>query len=104
MQLKLLTELEQGLNKMKFANNHPWKFSNPGMAFTAGLMQASSTIVVTLMNFYTILALNEVIEIIMNFLALEVIAEIDNIVYSYHSSHDEYILHDDYSKRFESLF
>ena len=37
MQVKMSKELKQGLEKMKFANNHPWKFDKPGFAFMAGL-------------------------------------------------------------------
>ena len=86
MQVKMTKELKQGLDKMKFANNHSWKFKRPGFAFIAGLCQASIIMFVTLLNYYTIIDANTVKDVVMNFLALAVITEMDDFFYQIHDA------------------
>jgi len=68
------SELKEGMQKMKYALNHPWKMNQPQMAFFCGLFQATIIILVTLLNYYTIVSAESAIDVVMNFLALEVIA------------------------------
>lgn len=55
MQIMMSRELKEGLDKMKFAINHPWKFENIYFAFCSGLMQTITIVLVTIINYYTIL-------------------------------------------------
>lgn len=85
MQIKMSSELRQGLDKMKFAINHPWKFDKMKFAFIAGFCQVTNIIVVTFLNYFTIIDATTVIDVVMNFLALEVIADLDDIFFAVHS-------------------
>ena len=38
MHILIQKEFEQGLNMMKYAVNHPWKFRNLSLAFFAGFL------------------------------------------------------------------
>ena len=86
MQVNMSKELKQGLEKMKFAINHPWKFDKVGFAFLAGFCQATTIMVVTFLNYFTIIDATTVIDIVMNFLALAVIAELDDMFFAVHGS------------------
>jgi hypothetical protein len=72
------------MEKMKYVLNHPWKFDCVGQAYMAGFMQCFVIIVVTLLNYFTIIAAETVIDIVMNFLALAVIAELDDFFFTSH--------------------
>ena len=86
MQIKMSKELKEGLDKMKYAINHSWKFQNERLAYLAGFFQSTTIIVVTILNYYTIIAATEVIDIVMNFLALAVIAELDDFFFEAHGT------------------
>lgn len=86
MQVTMSVELKQGLEKMKFAINHPWKFDKVGFAFLAGFCQATVIMVVTFLNYFTIIDATTVIDIVMNFLALAVIADLDDMFFKVHGS------------------
>ena len=86
MQIKMSKELKEGLDKMKYAINHSWKFENERLAYLAGFFQSTTIIVVTILNYYTIIAATEVIDIVMNFLALAVIAELDDFFFEAHGT------------------
>ena len=77
-------ELEQGCIFMKYACNHPWKFDDNGgmfIAWLSGFLQATMILVVETVN-YTALITNEThIDVVMNFLALAVIADFDDFFY-----------------------
>ena len=73
------------MEKMKYVLNHPWKFDCVFQAWLAGLMQCSVIIVVTLLNYFTINSAETVIEIVMDFLALAVIAELDDFFFTSHN-------------------
>lgn len=59
---------------MKYAVNHQWKFVDFRVAFLCGFLQAFNVIVVELVNFAALLTNGTIMDVIMNFLALEVIA------------------------------
>ena len=82
LHVSLSGELNQGLNNMKYAVNHPWKFNNYKIAWFCGFMQAFNVFVVETVNFAALLTNFTIIEIIMNFLALVVIAEFDEYFFN----------------------
>ena len=88
LHVALSAELKQGLGMMKYAVNHHWKFYNYKLAFLAGLLQASMVIFVESINFLALLTNFEVIGIVMDFLALVIIAEFDDFFYQAITSQD----------------
>ena len=71
-------EIEQGFQLQKYALNHTWKFYDWGFAFTVGLMQMLVTLSVELVNVVILNTNHSIMDIIMNFLALVIIAEFDD--------------------------
>ena len=82
LHVSLSGEMKQGLINMKYAVNHPWKFVDYKIAWFCGFMQAFNVLVVELVNFSALLTNFTIIDIIMNFLALVVIAEFDEYFFS----------------------
>ena len=71
-------EIEQSFLLMKYALNHFWKFRFPGFAFGVGFMQMAVTLSVELVNLVVLNTNHSIMDIIMNFLALVIIAEFDD--------------------------
>ena len=68
---------------MKYAINHPWKFRNVRLAFVAGLMQFTISLVIEVSNVYVLLANSETqFDIVSNFVIMLVVADFDNYFYS----------------------
>ena len=84
MQIILAKELKHGLDKMKYVVNHMWKFKNPTRAYLNGFFQATIVIVVTFLNYYLILASETVVDVILNFIALEIITQFDDFIFHIH--------------------
>ena len=84
MQIHMSRELKEGMDKMKYVLNHTWKFDNLTQAWLAGFFQCIIIMLVTLLNYFTIIAAETVIDIVMNFLALAVIAELDDYFFIAH--------------------
>ena len=63
---------------MKYTTNHYWKFKYGGLAFTAGLLQVLSTVLIAIINYAVITVSKTVLELAKDFTALVIIAEIDN--------------------------
>mmetsp|Transcript_21678 Transcript_21678/g.29053 ORF Transcript_21678/g.29053 Transcript_21678/m.29053 type:complete len:251 (-) Transcript_21678:53-805(-) len=74
----LSPELEHGLNLMKYAVNHPWKFINYHHAFLAGFLQVLMVMAVEFVNFLAVLDQSSFSDIVMNFTALVIISEFDD--------------------------
>jgi len=55
MQIKMTRELREGMDKMKYATNHSWKFKNSNLAAISGFFQATVNLSVTILNFIIIL-------------------------------------------------
>jgi hypothetical protein len=55
LHMQLLYELCSGMNNMKFALNHDYRFESPIFAWLAGFMQAFSIFVIESVNFFVIL-------------------------------------------------
>ena len=69
---------------MKYAVNHPWKFEHNGgmaLAWLSGFLQASMVMAVESANYIALITNQTHIEIVMNFLALAVIADFDDFFY-----------------------
>ena len=88
LHVSLSGELRQGLVNMKYAVNHSWKFNDYKVAWFCGFMQAFNVFVVEMVNFAALLTNFTIIDIIMNFLALVVIAEFDEYFFSAVKSDD----------------
>ena len=82
LHVSLSAELQQGMQMMKYAVNHPWKFVDYRLAYCIGLMQTSVVITVEVVNFIALITNTTVLDIVMNFLALVVIADFDDFFYS----------------------
>ena len=74
-------ELRQGLDIMKYAQNHTWKFHNWAGAWFVGFFQMAIVISVEIVNLTILLTNHTIMETIMNFLALAVIVEFDDIFF-----------------------
>lgn len=81
LHLSLVDEVSAGLEMMKYAVNHRYKFENYQVAYLAGLLQTISCLSVELANIGVICGANDTISIVFNFIALAIIAEFDNYVY-----------------------
>ena len=78
MQMRLNTEVFQGLNMMKYAINHPWKFKDPNFAVGIGFVQVFSVVGTALVCYYVIVVSDSVLDLAKDFTALMIISEIDN--------------------------
>lgn len=78
LHISLADELSQALSFMKYALNHPWKFRSWFMAFIIGFAQFSAVILVEAVNLAVLLTNNTILDIIMNFLAIVIISELDD--------------------------
>ena len=67
---------------MKLANNHEYRFENYRIAWLAGCMQMLMIFIVEMVNFLAILTSNTILEVVMNFMALAIIAEFDDFFYA----------------------
>ena len=61
--------------------NHPWKFDSWARAFVAGLIQMTVILSLEIVNLYFIMTVNEVSNIIINFLALLIISDFDDYLF-----------------------
>ena len=95
LHMQLQGELVAGMRNMKFALNHYYRFDRVFVAWSAGFMQAVSIFVIEIVNFIVILQASTYLEIVMNFMALAIIAEFDNAFFSALGSDNmKYILDD----------
>lgn len=77
-------KLRNGLQKMKFALNHSYKFKpSKGyvVSFMAGFMQSSMIMMVEVVNILSILQYDDTMNIVIIFLALAIIASFDEFFY-----------------------
>ena len=86
MHVAMTNELKEGMAKMKFSLNHSWRFNHSKIAFLTGFLQTSEVVLVTLLNYYVIIAVSTtVIDIAKDFIALMVISAFDNFFYEEYS-------------------
>ena len=68
---------------MKYAVNHPWKFRNVNLAFSAGILQLLISLIIEVSNIYIVLANGQSqFDIISNFIIMLVLADFDNYFYA----------------------
>lgn len=82
LHMSLQEELKNGLMMMKFSLNHDFRFSNYKVAFLAGFLQTTILCIVELVNMLCILTASSMLDVVMNFMALAVIAEFDDTFYA----------------------
>lgn len=82
MHINLSDELAQGFNLMKYAMNHPWKFNQWHKAFAVGFWQMTILSSVEFVNMMILLTNQNIVDTLMNFLALTVISEFDDYYFS----------------------
>jgi len=78
-----------GMAKMKFALNHKWKFRHWRSAFLSGYMQVLMVLIVTIISYFIIIFNDDIIEIVKDFLAIEVISALDDYFFSEHIDKSE---------------
>lgn len=66
---------------MKFTVNHQYKFQNYRIAWTAGFLQVVSCLFVEVVSIGVICAAVDTIDVIFNFISLEVVVEFDLFVF-----------------------
>lgn len=81
LHLSCVDEVHAGMEMMKFAVNHNYRFVHFSVAWLSGFLQYVSCLCVELANIGVICAANDTIDIVFNFIALAIIAEFDNYVY-----------------------
>ena len=78
LHIGLTDEVMQGFACMKFALNHPYKFRRWTDAYLVGFTQLMVVIIVEIVNLTILCTNHTIIDIIMNFYALSIIAEFDD--------------------------
>lgn len=78
LHLQLQDEFKQGNLIMKYVNNHPEKFQSWTIPFVLGFMQSSMIVLIEVVNLINICAQIAVMDIVMNYVALAVIADFDD--------------------------
>jgi len=66
---------------MKFTNNHPEQFHNWWIPFILGFMQTQMVTIIELVNLINICANNNIMDIVMNYVALAVVADFDDYIF-----------------------
>ena len=82
LHLSLIDEVMTGLSNMKFALNHRYVFKSWCSAWTVGFLQAIIVVSVEIVNIEIILTSTDPLNIVYNFIALAIIAEFDDFVFS----------------------
>mmetsp|Transcript_31940 Transcript_31940/g.43214 ORF Transcript_31940/g.43214 Transcript_31940/m.43214 type:complete len:151 (+) Transcript_31940:1367-1819(+) len=90
LHLQLQDELKQGLQIMKFTNNHPEQFQNWWIPFILGFMQSQMVTIIEVVNLINICANNNIMDIVMNYVALAVVADFDDYIFEAVSRGDKY--------------
>lgn len=82
LHMAMRPEMISGMNHMKLVINHPYRFQSPLESFSLGFMQATSSILIEVVNLFVILQSNTILDVVMNFMALAVIADFDNFFFA----------------------
>lgn len=67
---------------MKFALNHDYRFTDYKIAFLAGFLQSLILFIIEMVNIACILTANSILDVVMNFMALAIIADFDDVFYT----------------------
>ena len=79
MHLQVESDIRQGLRMMKFVTNQPFDFSNPVSAFFVSLMQIAGGLSAEIACILFLGSIDKAIDVIIKFVALASIANVDNI-------------------------
>lgn len=82
LHLSCVDSINSSLLQMKFCLNHPYLFQNFFVAWFASFLQFTSCIQVEIASIIIICSAGDTIDIVFNFIALAIIAEFDNFVFS----------------------
>jgi len=82
LHLSLLDETYTAMQCMKFAVNHSYLFYDFKLAFISSFFQTTIVIAVETVNIALICQGNDPLEVVLNFIALAVIAEFDNFLFN----------------------
>jgi len=82
LHMALQHQMKAGMNHIKLVLNHPYRFQNPSEPLTLGFMQTFASISIEIVNLIVILTSNTILDVVMNFMALAVIAEFAEFFYS----------------------
>lgn len=80
--LILVDEVSHSLEKMKFCCNQSYLFKNKGQAFIIAFAQFIVIIFTEILNVLIIVITNTPLEVVMNFVAIIIISQIDDYVYA----------------------
>lgn len=81
LHLSLLEEVNGALQRMKYAINHPYQFDRPKLAFFISYLHFFVTTATEICNINIIITSEYPVDIVLNFIAIAIIAEFDNYVY-----------------------
>ena len=81
LHITLTDEIKQGFNCMKYALSHHYKFRDWTQAYWIGCIQTLVVIAVEVVNLAVLTTNHTIMDIIMNFLALVIIAEFDDFFF-----------------------
>lgn len=81
MHLNMKQFVTCGLRMMKYSNNHSHEFSAPYCAYALGLMQLTGGVFAEISTMIYMLSLDSPIDIMIRFMALSQIADVNGIVY-----------------------
>ena len=76
-------DIKQGLRLMKYALNHPWKFTMWPDACFVGLFQLSLAVVVEIFSMLILLSAWSYLAAVKDFVAVIVINDFDNMIFDY---------------------
>jgi len=76
MHVQMTTRMRSGMDKMKYALNHQWKFNRWRWAYMAGLCQVITNAFVAIISYFVITFDETVTDAVMDFLALQVISDL----------------------------
>jgi hypothetical protein len=81
LHLAVVDDVTIGLEMMKFACNHDYKFSNYFIAWGSGFLQVTATLSIEIVSIGVICSAIDPISIIQNFISLAILVEFDIYVY-----------------------
>ena len=89
MHVKMTVEIKAGMNKMKYALNHQWKFARWRYAYLSGFAQVIITVLIAIISYAVIIFDNTVLDIVKDFVALEIVALLDTFFYQEYDGNRE---------------
>ena len=82
LHVSLSAELRQGMNLMKYAVNHHWKFLDYRLAFLTGFLSVTISMLIEIATFYMLLfASLEFFEVLEKFAVVILIADFGTVFY-----------------------